>query len=412
MTNHGRLIRCTPLVLAAAFAASAARAEVEIAQWGDTTVYLGVDTVGTVQALDHENAFDATTLLELPPLDPGFQTAWGNLAFGATFGKEKEIEMFFDLLISSRNHPSTTYGHQGYLIVRGMPGDLKKVKMLDGIFRFVDVKIGHFHLDYGDNKFHRSDNADVASNPLIGNFIIDPELVDIGMEVSSKPAKFNWMVGVSNGTNTENVQENRGNAVHGKLWLDVAPFRVAVSAIRVDHSDNASTKAALFSGNRDGERYGGILGGGQAPGQILAQAGRDLNAWQADLTYRKNKVELYAHYGDTEDADTNGTLDGTPVEAWTYYTGEAVYRFTPKIHGAVRYSTAHAETFRDLDSRGKVDRIQIGGGYQLTDEMLIKLEYVRQEYDGFVEGDVLNNNIQGWRDPSFDGVLMEVSFAF
>ncbi|MGH7857854.1 MAG: hypothetical protein ACREQY_11040, partial [Candidatus Binatia bacterium] len=168
MKSSKRIARWAAAALLAVAGAGAAFAQIEIAKWGDTTLYLGVDTVGTVQALDHENAFDATTLLELPKLDPGFQTAWGNLAFGATFGAEKEIEMFFDLLISSRNHPSTTYGHQGYLIIRGVPGDLKNVKALKSLFDHVDVKIGHFHVDFGDHSLHRSDNAAVQLNPLIG----------------------------------------------------------------------------------------------------------------------------------------------------------------------------------------------------------------------------------------------------
>lgn len=390
---------------------SAADAQVEIAHFGATRLYFTVDTVGTVQALEHEDAFDATGK-PFDELGPGFQTAWGNMGFSAAFGEEKEIEMFFDLFISSRNHPSTTYGHQGYLVVRAMPGDLKKVRVLNTLFEHVDVKLGHFHIDFGDHQFHRSDNAAVQSNPLIGNFVIDPELVDIGAEISSEPGKFNWMLGLSNGTNTENVQEGKGVAVHGKVWLDVEPFRAAFSAIQVDHSENATTKAQLFSGNRDGERYGGILGGGQAPGQVLPQAGRDLLAWQADFTYGADKLKLYAHYGDTKDSDTNGPAAGTPVEHWNYYAAESVYQFTPKAHAAARYSSAAAKTLRDLPSDGKVDRVQVGGGYWLTEQMLIKLEYVHEAYRDFKVGDVLNNNLQAWRDPSFSGGLMEVSFGF
>jgi len=402
----------TVLALAVALGTGPASAQIEIASWNNTTVYLGVDTVGTVQALSQENVYDNATGLEVADLDPGFQTAWGNLAISATFGKEKEVEMFFDLLISSRSHPSTTYGHQGYLMVRGMPGDLKNVRLLDSLFDKIDLKIGHFHLDYGDHGYHRSDNAATQKNPLIGNFVIDPELVDIGAEISSEPGKFNWMVGVSNGTNTENVQDGRGNAFHGKVWLDLAPVRASISGFRVDHSDSATARATLFSGNRDGERYGGEIGGGQAPGQVLPAGAKDVTAWQADLTWTGDKLSLYGHYGNTEDADINGVAEGTPTEEWNYYAGQAVWKFTPKVHGAVRYSAARADILNDVASDGKVDRIQIGGGYWLTDELLAKIEYVHQEYDDFAEGDVLNNNIQAWRDPSFSGVAMEVSFSF
>ena len=44
--------------------------------------------------------------------------------------------------------------------------------------------------------------------------------------------------------------------------------------------------------------------------------------------------------------------------------------------------------------------------------MLMKLEYVTQKYSGFRQGDMVNNNIQAWRDPEFNGFVAEVSFAF
>jgi hypothetical protein len=390
-----------------------ASAQVEIANWGNTRLFLGVDTVGTVQALDHENVFDATGN-PLPSLEPGFQTAWGNLEFLATFGEEKELEMFFDLFIASRNHPSTTYGHQGYLLFRGMPGQLKNVALLDAIFRVVNVKVGHFHIDYGDHSLHRSDNAAVQLNPLIGNYVIDPEIVDIGAEIFSKPGKFNWLIGVSNGTNTEDFKNGRGTALHGKVWLDLKPIRASVSAFRVDHSDNPAgtgSRVTLFAGNRDGERYGGVFGGGQAPGQILPQAGKDVTAWQADLTYDGSRIDLYGHYGDTEDADANGSLAGTPVENWVYYAGEGVFHITTNGYLAARYSAAAAQKIAGTSSDGTVDRIQVGGGYWLTDNMLLKLEYVTEQFSDFEVGRVING-LQAWRDPEFDGALMEVSFSF
>ncbi|MGH9360741.1 MAG: hypothetical protein ACRD2T_02405, partial [Thermoanaerobaculia bacterium] len=402
MRTH-RLFRCSALIAAALLGtAAAASAQVEIASWGTTKLFLGVDTVGTLQALEQENVFDASGN-EIAQLEPGFQTAWGNLEFAATFGEDEELEMFFDLLISSRNHPSTTYGHQGYLLVRGMPGQLKENRLLSGIFRHVNLKVGHFHIDYGDHGLHRSDNAAVQSNPLIGNFVIDPEIVDIGAEITSKPGRFNWLLGVSNGTNTEDFKSGRGTALHGKVWLDVQPVRASFSMFQVDHADNPTgatgSRTTLFAGNRDGERYGGVWGGGQAPGQVLPQAGKQVTAWQADVAYTWQRLKLYANYGDTEDADANGSLAGTPVENWIYYTGEAVYQLTPKAYVAARYSAAEAKKLAGLDSDGFVERIQVGGGYWLTDNILGKLEYVTQGCNDFLPGTVMNG-VQSWKDPA------------
>jgi hypothetical protein len=40
------------------------------------------------------------------------------------------------------------------------------------------------------------------------------------------------------------------------------------------------------------------------------------------------------------------------------------------------------------------------------------MEYVQQKYSGFANGQMVNNNIQAWRDPQFSGVISEVSFSF
>ena len=195
-----------PLLLA--LGAVPMAAQVEIGNIGDLQLSLGVHTVGTVQALSHDNAFDRSGD-PLGDLEPGFQTAWGNLEVLGTFGEEDEIELFFDLYIASRPHPSETYGHEGYLLIRGVPESLKRLQKLDRIFDAVSLKVGHFEIDFGDHRFRRSDNADAQNNPLIGNFVIDPEMVEVGAEIFSKPGLFNWLIGVSSGTNTEDFTDGR-----------------------------------------------------------------------------------------------------------------------------------------------------------------------------------------------------------
>jgi predicted porin len=157
-----------------------------------------------------------------------------------------------------------------------------------------------------------------------------------------------------------------------------------------------------------------VLGGGQAPGDVLPNTGKDMTAFQGDATYDAAKIPLkfYAHYGVTRDNDVNGPAAGTPEERWSYYAAQAVYKITPALYGAVRYSGAHASMISGVSSDGKVNRLQIGGGLWLTKNLLAKVEYVDQKYSGFASGVVLNNGIAAWRNPSFKGMVSEVSFAF
>ena len=156
------------------------------------------------------------------------------------------------------------------------------------------------------------------------------------------------------------------------------------------------------------------MGGGQAPGNVFPQAGEKFSAAQLDLTFDDERipVKLYGHYGRTQDKDINGSLDGTPEETWNYYAADAVYRITPTLYAAARYSNASTDMLAGRATDGKVSRIQVGGGFWLTKNMLLKVEYVTQQYRGFVQGDMVNNNIQAWRDPEFQGFITEVSFAF
>jgi len=418
MEDVMRTLKTTAVLVAivALAIAGTANAQVKVSDTEYTKLYITLNTVGTAQALSQKNVFD-TTGKEATKLSPGMQTAFGDLGFLGKFGKKQEIEMYFDLYLASRNHPSQTYGDQGYLIVRGIPENLGQPQLLKMIFDKVDFKAGAFLVDFGDQEQHRSNNAIVQKNPLVGNYVIDPNFVSVGVQLMSKPGRYGWLVAATNGTNTEDFQRGRGNALNAKIYAyPIKPLRTSLSFYTVNHAETPAaggSRATLFSGNRSGERYGAVLGGGQAPGGVLPGAGKDLRAGQVDATWDgASPIKLYGHYGITRDKDTNGSAPGTPQESWRYYAGDVVYKFTPTVYAAVRYSAADAMKLNDIKSSGKVDRIQFGGGLWLTKNLLAKVEYVTQKYHGFRTGDIVNNGIQAWRDPSFKGVVSEVSFAF
>lgn len=397
---------------------TAASAQIKLTESEKQKLYITIHTVGTAQALDHRNAFDLKGNA-LAKVEPGFQNAFGDLGFIGKFGKNEEITVYMDMYLSSRNHPSSTYGNEGYIIVRGVPENLESLKFLKPVLSKVDFKAGHMLIDFGDAAEHRSNNAIVQKNPLVGNFVVDPNIVSIGMQVSSKPGRFGWLVGGSNGTTTEDWNAGRGFAYNAKLYAyPIEGLRASVSYIGTDQSDNPNKNAGgsqmqMFTGNRSGERYAGVLGGGQAPGNVFPQAGEKFSAAQFDVTFDNGSpVKLYGHYGRTQDLDINGSAAGTPEEKWSYYAGHAVYNFTPTLYGAVRYSGAQANKLAGNDSDGTVQRIQVGGGFWLTKNLLLKVEYVQQNYNGFREGQIVNNNIQAWKNPEFSGVISEVSFSF
>ncbi len=399
--------------------AGSAMAQVKLTDTETQKLYITVNTVGTAQTLDHKNVFNSTGE-PLPKVEPGFQNAFGDLGFIGKFGKKQEVEVVFDLYLSSRNHPSTTYGNEGYMILHGVPENLENLKFLAPILAKIDLKAGQFLVDFGDNAQHRSNNAIVQKNPLVGNFVVDPNIVSIGMQANSKPGtRFGWLIGVNNGTTTEDWNAGRGLAANGKLiFYPIKPLRTSVSYMVADNSENPTKTAGgsglqMFSGNRSGERYAGVMGGGQAPGNVFPQAGEKFSAAQFDVTYDgSSPLKLYGHVGRTQDKDINGSAAGTPEETWNYYAADVVYKITPALYAAARYSGATTDMLNGRETDGKVNRIQIGGGLWLTRNMLAKVEYVTQKYKGFRQGDMVNNGIQAWRNPEFNGFVAEVSFAF
>jgi hypothetical protein len=387
----------------------------EIGRWKDMQVLMGFQAVTRFQDLIHADVYSGG--VRRPRVGPGFQTPFGDLSFLARF--DDVMDVYYDLYLASRPHESSTYGHEGFIILHRMPGSLGENNLIQWFFDIADVKVGAFDIDFGDSRYRRSNNARVQYNPLVGNFVVDPETDEIGVEVYSKPARLSWLVGLTGGSTTGHADRGGGFGVHGKLWAEVTPdLRAALSAYRVDHSSSGTgtaasgDKSSLFSGSRSGGPYDEVIAGGNAPGNILPSNGKDVTALQGDLTWNRWPYEVYGNLGWTRDSDINGSAAGSPEERWYYGAVEGVYHLTPNLYGAARYSGAFAGKINDTSSDGVVHRVQAGGGYWFTRTMLVKLEYVYQWYDDFSPAEGQVGGIDVWRDPSFNGVILEASFSF
>ena len=113
----------------------------------------------------------------------------------------------------------------------------------------------------------------------------------------------------------------------------------------------------------------------------------------------------------TKDGDTNGSGEGAPTDSWLYYALEGVWNLSDTLYTAARYSGAKVDELGSESVAGRIDRIQIGLGYWLTDFVLAKAEVVHQQYSDFETGAVVSG-VDADRDPEFSGIITEVSFAF
>jgi hypothetical protein len=379
----------------------------EIGGWQDMSLYIGLQTVGRLQALDQENV----SINHVPQggLDAGFQDPFANLSFLASI--PNKLDVYFDLYVASRPHASTMYGHEGYLLFKQLPAPFD-TGPIGSIFDYINVKVGAFDLDFGDDNYRRSNNARVQRNPLIGNPLVDPNVEEIGGEVYSVKGPIFALVGLGSGTTTEHFDQGSEPSIHGKLWGYPLPhLRTSISAYHVDLSGSADTSYLFFNG-RSGGAYAAVFGGGDNPGQVLPQAGKDVTAVQGDLTWNCWPFEVYSNVGWVQDADINGPAAGSPAERWFYGAIEPVYHISPSLYLAGRYSCAFAQSVNGVASDGWVDRAEVGAGYWITNNLLGKLEYVYQQYHDFSAADGVVSGVDSFGSPRFSGVVMEMSFAF
>ncbi|MEX1017827.1 MAG: hypothetical protein WDZ31_13885 [Phycisphaeraceae bacterium] len=376
---------------------------VQIGRAGPIDLYMGLNTAGRLQYL-HQRNVEIGGISQPNSLEPGFQTAWGSLEFLADL-YDGGLEVYFDVYLSSPPHPDSPQGHEGYMLMRHIPGT--EGTMLGNLFEVVNVKAGQFEIDFGDHRYRRTDNARTQRNPLIGNHVMDAKTTEIGMEVfNAEPGTFNWLVGFGSGSETGGFMDGRGLSAHGKVWANLGELRLGGSGYYVNHESDSGARSNLFRTSRDGGVYQGVMSG-NAPGQVFVGSGQTVLAVQGDVTWIKDAIEIYGNLGWVSD-DTNAGED----EEWLYYGIEGAYYLNERLYVAARYSGAAAQRLNGQSSSGLVHRGQIGGGYWLYDTVLAKVEYVHQIYNDFDQASGRVSGVDVSEDPSFNGLIMEVSFSF
>ncbi len=347
-------------------------------------------------------------------LEPGWQAAVANLHLYTTI--YDGMDVYSEFYLGSRNHLGYLMDREGYVMLTRFPDN---VLGLNQILNYFKIKAGHFEIDFGNARSSRSDNGEVQANSLVGNAIVDPNTVEGGMELIGNLGPLGWVAGLSNGLTTEGFMTNRHFAAHGKLSYEPADktYVLAFSYYRVDQSDTSANTTELFAANRSNSRYATVIDGPSDGNAGQAKMGRGVNieAWQLDAATRLlDTLEVKGIFGKLVDADLNGSSAGEPVERWTYFVAESKWTFCPGLYLAARYSEADADTYKDVAMNAKIRRAQAGIGFWMTPEMLLKTEYVFQQYSGFVStaGQYVNSKDtrSDYTDnPNFSGLIMEVS---
>jgi hypothetical protein len=163
----------------------------------------------------------------------------------------------------------------------------------------------------------------------------------------------------------------------------------------------------LHSGDRAGSRYYNVAGGGAWSGRARVNYGEQTTAFMVNPFIKIGGLELFGTI-ESISGEAGGLSDGST----TQYAGEAIYRFAnDDLFVGARYNTMTGDL--NLAGRGEapnwnevsVDRWQVGAGWFMTNNILVKAEYVTQSYNDYPAGTPEEG-------AEFDGVMIEGVVSF
>lgn len=371
-------------------------------QFDGLNVRIGGANTLQFQALDHDNS----GVVPLHEIGPNFNLATSNLDIDVQL--EDGLRMHLRTYLSSRHHPEP-YVKGGYMQVDRL--DFIKEGLLSGLMDKVTVKVGHMEINYGDNHFRRSDNGQAIFNPFAGNYIMDSFTTEVGGEVYYQSHGLLAMVGVTNGKLNQSVVKSAPEAPStrpsfvAKLGYDSQineDLRVRLTGSVYTTGESAGTY--LYSGDRAGARYYNIMTDNSddfRTGRFDPGFSNELTAIMINPFVKYQGLEFYGVY---ENASGKAVTEpGT--RTFNQYGAELLYRFgfNEDVYIGGRYNLVSGEMAdgNDVD----ITRYNIGGGWFLTRNVLAKVEYVQQKYDGFGTGSI-------FEDGEFSGVMLEAVISF
>lgn len=390
-------------------------------------VKIGGDFTQQFQAIEHSNTAspDLVTvggvtrnLNLLFPVSTGFNLALANLRL--------DVQLADGIKVTLENYMTSRH-HNLYFMVKGGYIQFDKLPFLGNPAWFADhvtVKIGHFGLNYGDQQFRRSDNANTVHNPFIENLIMDAFTTEIGGEVYVYPVdNFFVMAGMTNGllnTDLRDQAVDKNPSFLGKIGYDnqiTDDLRLRLSTSF--YHNNGTIASTLYAGDRAGSHYyfvmepeffrgaGGVVTASTAAnrftsGRINPGFRNNVTAFVVNPFVKFRGLEFFGTY-----EVASGKNAGEAEERqFTQLSGEVIYRFleNEQLFVGARYNTVSGR-LQGFTQDVSVNRTQIGLGWFITKNVMAKMEYVTQTYNDFPTTDIRSGG-------KFDGFVMEAVVAF
>jgi hypothetical protein len=362
--------------------------------------------IGGSNTLQFQGLSQSNNVGGINEITPNFNLATSNLDIDVQL--YTGVRMHLRTYLSSRHHPEP-YVKGGYLQVDRL--DFIEEGFMSDLMDKVTLKFGHMEINYGDAHFRRSDNAQAFFNPFVGNYIMDSFTTEVGGEVYYQSNGMLVMVGVTNGKlNQSTVKLALGAPVYKPVFVAKVGYDKQMNKdlrVRVTGSVYTTSESGnnyLYTGDRAGARYYNILNSSTSEfrnPRFNPGFSNEITAIMINPFIKFNGLEFFG----VIESSTGKARAEADTRTFNQYAGELLYRFGEgeKYFLGGRYNLVSGDTAGG--DAVDITRMNIGGGWFMTKNILTKVEYVTQTYDGFSGSSAFNGG-------EFSGVMLEAVISF
>lgn len=374
-------------------------------------VRVGGDFALQFQGVSQSNDAEAGSGYELKELNNNFNLPTANLNLDVQM--YDGVRLHLRTYLSSRNH-NEAWVKGGNLQIDKL--DFVREGFMEGLMKYTTITVGLDEFNYGDAHFRRSDNARAIYNPFVGNYIMDAFSTEAFGEVTIQNNGLLAVVGLTNGALNQNTASGEGSkaSFYTKLGFDKQlsdDFRARLTGSW--YVNTGTNGGYLYGGDRAGARYYNVMysvgndaagvdaGGGFADPRINPRFSK-ISAFQINPFIKAGGFEFFGIY-----EVANGLNEGADDGSLTQIAAEALYRFgaNERYYIGGRYNSVSGSKTADGDGLD-TNRLNFGGGWFLTNNIMTKVEYVNQQYTGTA--------YDGGRydGAGFNGIVVEAAISF
>ncbi len=388
-------------------------------------VRFGAGFTQQYQAIKHENtgATNFQTTNRLYPLQDGFMTAQANLNMDVQLADG--IRLNLTTYLSSRHH-NEAWVKGGYIQFDKLPF---KGKFWDDLMKITTIKVGHMEVNFGDAHFRRPDGGQTMYSPFMEGLIMDDFATEIGGEIYVQKNGLIGMLGITNGMikgHVDSVFETqydddtrRAPSIYFKGGIDKQlseKLRLRLTGSYYTNPSSGGSGLTLFGGDRTGSNYQNVMekvpyGSANPASTAVAFSGRlnpgfskKLSALMFNGFVKYSGFEVFGTY----EIAKGRTKNEVDTRNFNQFAIDGLYRFGSKenVYVGAKYNTlsgrlAGAAFTDDIT----VNRTAFAAGWFLTRNILLKGEYVIQNYNDFPTTDFRSSG-------KFSGVVIEAIVGF